>query len=109
MTAPAYAAANCKYTTNSSGTVDQSLVQKCLNQSPVVHDIQVIVDWLSAGVGLIVTIVIVLGGVQYTLAGDNATALQAARKRIINGLIALVAFIFAFAFLEWLIPGGVFK
>lgn len=108
MTAPVYAADTCQNTVH-NGSVDQNLVQRCLNQSPIVHDIQVIVDWLSAGVGIIVTIMIVLGGIQYTIAGDNPTALQAARKRIINGLIALVTFIFMFAILQWLIPGGVFK
>jgi hypothetical protein len=45
-------------------------------------------------------------GIQYSLAGDNATATGAAKQRITNGLIALATFIFAFALLQWLIPGG---
>jgi uncharacterized membrane protein len=74
-----------------------------------VHDIQIIVNFLSAGVGIVVVAVIILGGIQYSMAGDNPQAVGSAKQRIINGLIALVAFLFIFAFLQWLIPGGVFS
>jgi hypothetical protein len=100
--------ADCDNTIGSNGKVSQTKVNKCLNQSPIVHDIQLIVNFLSAGVALIVTAVIIVGGIQYSLAGDNAAAITSAKNRIVNGLIALVAFIFTFAFVQWLIPGGVF-
>lgn len=98
----------CKDTTNAAGNVTNANIQKCLDQSPIVHDLQTIVDFLSALVGIVVIAVIILGGVQYSLAGDNATATGAAKTRITNGLVALAAFIFTFAFLQWLIPGGIF-
>jgi hypothetical protein len=94
--------------TLTGGKVDQDKVNNCLTQSPIVHDIQTIVNFLSAGVGVVVAGVIILGGIQYILAGGNATAVTAARQRIINGLIALFVFAFIFAFVQWLIPGGVF-
>ncbi len=81
-------------------------VQKCIKNNQIVKDLNKIVAFLSAGVGIVVTGAIIVGGIQYTLAGDNSTATQAAKKRITDGLIALVAFIFTFAFLQWLIPGG---
>lgn len=81
--------------------------QTCLKNNKIVKDINTIVNFLAALIGIVVIGVIILGGVQYTLAGDNATATGAAKQRIINGLIALVAFIFTFAFLQWLIPGGI--
>jgi hypothetical protein len=80
----------------------------CLQQSAFAKDLQLIVNVLSAGVGIVVTGMIILGGVQYILAGGNATAVTAARTRITNALIALLAFMFIWAFLNWLIPGGVF-
>jgi len=98
----------CSDTTGANGKVSQTKVDKCLNQSPIVHDIQNIVNFLSAAVGVIVIAVIIIGGVQYSIAGDNASALTAAKQRITNGLIALFAFMFAWAFLQWLIPGGIF-
>jgi hypothetical protein len=98
----------CKDTTNATGNITQTNVQKCITQTPIVHDLQTIVNMLSAGVAIIVTGVILLGGIQYIMAGGNASALTAARQRILNGVIALFAFLFMFAFLQWLIPGGVF-
>ena len=79
-----------------------------LETNPIVRDIQMFVDFLAAGVGIVVVGVIIVGGIQYMTSGDNPTALTAAKQRITNGLIALVAFLFTFAFLEWLIPGGIF-
>jgi hypothetical protein len=81
-------------------------INKCLKNNQIVKDINFIVDFLAGGVGIVVIATIIVGGVQYSLAGDNATATAAARQRITNGLIALAAFIFTFAFLQWLIPGG---
>lgn len=109
MAAPVMAADPCSNTLGSDGKVDQTKVQNCLTQSPVVHRIQQIVDFLSVGVGIVVVGVILVGGIQYIVAGDNPQALTAARQRITNGLIALFAFIFMSAFLQWLIPGGIFK
>jgi hypothetical protein len=51
---------------------------------------------------------IIVGGIQYMTAGDNAQAVGAAKQRIINALIALFAYLLAFGFLQWLVPGGVF-
>lgn len=93
---------NCNNSSNAG-------VQKCIDKNPIVNDIQIIVNFLSAAVGIVVIGVIILGGIQYSLAGDNPTATGSAKKRIMNGLIALLAFIFTFAFLQWLIPGGIFS
>lgn len=79
-----------------------------LKDNPIVRDIQMFVDFLAAGVGIVVVGVIIVGGIQYMTSGDNPTALTAAKQRITNGLIALAAFLFTFAFLQWLIPGGIF-
>jgi hypothetical protein len=79
-----------------------------LQRNPLVKDIQTGVDILSAGVAVVVVGAIIVGGIQYSIAGDNPQAVTAAKKRITNALLALVAFIFSFAFLQWLIPGGIF-
>jgi len=61
------------------------------------------------GVGVIITVMIVIAGIQYMTARDNAQAVQAAKSKIMNAFIALVAFIFLYAFLQWLVPGGLFS
>lgn len=92
-----------------ANTPDQKSIQNCVSKNPITHQIQVIVNFLSIGVGLVVILMIIMGGVQYVAAGDSPEALKNARARITNALIALVVYIFAFAFLQWLIPGGLFS
>jgi hypothetical protein len=94
---------------NCENTPDAEAVQKCVQSSRIVKDIQILVNFLSAGVGIVVVIMIIVGGIQYSIAGDNAQRVTAAKQRIINALIALVAFMFIFSFLQWLIPGGIFN
>ena len=79
---------------------------QCLKNNPITTNLNNIVNFLSAGVGIVVIGTIILGGIQYSVAGDNAAATKAARQRIMNGLIALFAFLFTYAFLQWIIPGG---
>ena len=70
--------------------------------------IRLFTDALSVLVGIVVVMMIVIGGIQYSAAGANPQAVAAAKKRISQALIALVMYIFTFAFLQWLVPGGVF-
>jgi hypothetical protein len=84
---------------------DASLKQ-CLKINPIIKDINTVVDFLSAGAGIIIVGSIIVGGIQYSLAGSNANEVTAAKNRIRDALIALFAFFFIFSFLQWLIPGG---
>lgn len=81
----------------------------CLTANPVVRDIQTIVNFLSAGVAIVIAGSIIVAGIQYTMAGNQPQVLTSARNRIINAVIALFAFLLIFAFLQWVIPGGVFS
>ncbi|HEX5447727.1 MAG TPA: pilin [Candidatus Saccharimonadales bacterium] len=80
----------------------------CLQNNDIVKVLQTIVNFLSGAVVVIVIATIIWGGIQYTIAGDSAEKVTAARKRITNGVIAFAAFMFIWAFLQWLIPGGIF-
>lgn len=62
---------------------------------------------LSVLVGIIVAISIVVGGVQYSSASGDPSKVNAAKKRITNAILALLAYLFMFAFLQWLLPGGI--
>lgn len=83
--------------------------KSCLQNNVIIQDIQKIVNFLSALVGIVVIGSIMLGGIQYALGGDNAEKVGQAKKRIGNSLFAFLIFILTFAFLQWLIPGGIFK
>ncbi len=76
---------------------------------PIQDLVFALIRFLSAGVGVILTISIVAAGIQYTTAEGNADASQKAKKRIQNSVIGLVIFIFAWSAMQFLIPGGVFS
>jgi hypothetical protein len=48
-----------------------------------------------------------LAGFQYMTARDNAGQVQKARNRIVMTIVALAIYIFMYALLNFLIPGGV--
>lgn len=70
--------------------------------------IRQITDALLVLVGIVVVMMIIIGGIQYSAAGSNPQAVAAAKKKISQALFALVMYLFMGAFLQWLIPGGIF-
>jgi len=67
-----------------------------------------VINVLSSLVALIVIISIVFGGIQYTTAGGDPQKVAAAKSRIVNSVMAFFVFVFIFAFLQYLVPGGLF-
>ena len=62
---------------------------------------------LSGIIGVVVTTSVIVGGIQYSSAGGDPGKVAAAKKRIYNSIVALLAYLFLMAFLQWLIPGGI--
>ena len=79
-----------------------------IGNNPIIKLIATIVRFLSVGVGIAVTISIVIAGIQYISSQGNPQTLQAAQGRLTNAIIALVLFIFMTTIINFLIPGGVF-
>jgi len=75
--------------------------------NPIFEYLGAIVRFLSVGVGVVVTAMIVVGGIQYSTAGGNPQSVEAAKSRIYNAIIALVLYIFMVGILNFLVPGGV--
>jgi hypothetical protein len=86
------------------GTIESVDEKNC----GIISYIVIITNVLSALVGVIIVTMIVWGGIQYSTAGADASKVTAAKQKIINALIALVLFVFGFAIVQWLIPGGIF-
>jgi hypothetical protein len=87
---------------------NQQQLQKCVQTNPLIQDINAAINLLSASVGIIVVIMVIIGGIQYMTASGNPQAVAVAKKRITNAIIALVSLIFMYSVLQWLIPGGIF-
>ena len=66
------------------------------------------INFLAVGFGIIVTIMVVLGGIQYITSGSDPQKVAAAKGRIFNAILALLAFAFMYVILQWLVPGGLF-
>lgn len=74
-----------------------------------IHDMAYsFIRFLSAGVGIIIVISIIAAGIQYSSSEGNPEATQAAKTRIQNSIIGLVVYIFSFALIQYLVPGGMF-
>lgn len=67
------------------------------------------INFLSAGVGIVIIIMIVIGAVQYSTSGGNPQGEANARKKIFNALLALITFIFIYSFLNFIVPGGLWQ
>jgi cytochrome bd-type quinol oxidase subunit 2 len=81
-------------------------LNSCLKSNPIIKDVQTLINVLSVIAGLVIVGSVIVGGLQYIMAGDNSNAVSAAKDRIQNALLAFLAFLFIFAFLNWLLPGG---
>ncbi len=61
---------------------------------------------LAAGaVGIIVLIMIIIGGIEYSTAGGDQARVASAKKRIFNAIFALVMFLLLYVILAWTLPG----
>jgi hypothetical protein len=65
------------------------------------------VNILTIGIGAGGVIGIIISGIQYMTANGDPATMTKAKRRIVEVLIGLGAFAVLWAFLEWLIPGGV--
>lgn len=68
-----------------------------------------LIDLLSIAFGLIAVISLILGGIQYASSAGDSQKVTLAKKRIGMTLIAIAAYAFLYGFLDFLIPGGLFR
>jgi hypothetical protein len=68
-----------------------------------------LIQLLAALVGVAVVASIIIGGIQYSSSSGDPQRTSAAKARIRNAIIALVTFIFLYALLNFLVPGGLFN
>jgi hypothetical protein len=70
--------------------------------------LQPTINLLSGVVGIIVVISLILAGIEYSTSEGDPQKSAKAKRRITNTLFALIAFFFLYAFLQFLVPGGIF-
>ncbi len=88
------------------GCLGNSYDGEALN--PVLDMLFALLRFVSAGVGLVVIGSIIWAGIQYSTSRGNPQSTEASIKRVTNAVIALLLYIFSFAILNFLVPGGLF-
>lgn len=78
------------------------------NNCEVLSMITLITNVLAGLAGVVIVAMIIVGGIQYSMAGADPSKVQAARHKISNALLALLLLVFGFAIIQWLVPGGLF-
>ncbi len=69
--------------------------------------VRAIIRFMGSLVGLVIIMMIIIGGVQYLTAAGNPSQVAAAKSRIQNAITGLFLFIFMYAILNYLVPGGI--
>jgi hypothetical protein len=72
------------------------------------NDIQLAINVLSVVVGIVILGMVVFGGIRYSLSRSNPQEVQAAKGHLTNAIIALIAYVFIYTLLQWIVPGGIF-
>lgn len=96
------AAANCD-------SIETTFIQ-CNSDggNPVVSLLLQLINFLAIGVGLAVVGGIIWGGLVYASSNGDSGKVQQAKTIIVNAVIGLLLFIFLYAIVNFLVPGGLF-
>lgn len=65
-----------------------------------------LINTLSALVGVAVTISIIVAGIRYGTSADNSQKVSEAKQRMVTSILVLVGYFLFYAFLNYIIPGG---
>lgn len=68
--------------------------------------LNLVVDILSIGIGIVGVIGIIVVGIQYLTAGGNEQQTAKARRRMFEIVLGIVAYVVLYTFIQWLLPGG---
>lgn len=80
-----------------------------LEDNPIFTILRGVLQFMAAGVGLAVVGGIIWGGFLFLTARGNSGQVEKGIDAIRNAIIALFLFLFMFAILNFLIPGGILK
>lgn len=79
------------------------------DENDIYEELRNIINFLSAGVGIVVVGVIVVGGIQYASSSGDPQKTGAAKTRIAQGITGLILWLLSSVILNFLVPGGIFS
>ena len=82
---------------------DEINAQALSNLNLLIHDT---VQFVSAGIGVLLVLFLVIAGLRYLTSNGNASTVSAAKLHIWNIIIAIFLYIFGLIILNYISPGG---
>lgn len=109
---PVYASSHCGDDTVETaffGCVKENRTSTNLDANPIYKLLLDIINFLAVGVGIAVVGGIVYGSFMIVTSNANAGKTQQGISIIVNAFIGLLLYIFLFAIINFLVPGGLFN
>lgn len=95
---------------NANPHVTTSIILGCRGEGNPIMDLTFgIIRFLSTGVGLVLVGSMIVAGIQYTSSRGDPNATAQAENRIRSNVVALLIFIFAYAMVNYVVPGAFLK
>ena len=109
LSIPSALASNCVTLSVSLSKSGSKQVCDTGNGGVIVAYLILIIQFVSALVGAVIVLMLIIAGIQYLTSAGDPGAVKAAKSRIVNAITALVLFIFMYAILNLILPSGVLK
>lgn len=93
---------------NGQACADKSKPVATLENTGVWGLLLMVINIMTAGIGVLAVAGIVYGSILYTSAGDSSEKVSKAREVIRNVVIGILAYALMYAVLNFIIPGGLF-
>lgn len=78
-----------------------------IQTNPIVSFLRTVLQFFAGGVGIALVGGLTVGGVTYMTARGSAQQVQKAEEIIRNAIIGIALYVFMFAILNFIIPGGI--
>lgn len=90
-------------------TVDAAILKDCAGKEgskgeSITCILELVVDIMTIGIGILGVIGISITGIQYLTAGGSEEKTRKAKRRMFEIVIGLVAYVIIYAALKWLLP-----
>lgn len=80
-----------------------------LQSNPIVGLLRTILQFMIGGIGIVLVGGLTVGGTVYMTARGNSQQVQKAETIIRNVIIGIALYVFAFAIINFIIPGGILR
>lgn len=87
---------------SSSGCVKTAILDGCSSVEDVLN---LVVDIMTVGVGILAAIGLTASGIQYLTAGGNEERTRKSKRRIFEIVIGLAVYVGIYLIVKWLVPG----